>query len=958
MSPRTVPRTALALTLALHLLLPAGRLHAQRAGAPDETRFTKTVLVEGLDEPFQIEFDDRGRVYWIERSNGKVKRLDEATGQVTLLGTIPTTVVAEGGLLGILLDRDFESSRQLYFYYTYVADGGALREGRLSRIALGLDDRLDLASEIVLLRFPVDRSGHLGGGMTWDAAGNLYLSVGDNTSATQYSTFRFTAPGGAGEDAQRTSGSTNDLRGKILRIHPERDGTYTIPAGNLFPPGTPDTRPEIYTMGNRNPWRPTIDSRTGFVHWGEIGPDAGRDSLGIGPMGYDELNVAREPGNFGWPFFIGYNRGYHVFDYTTQAYGAPTDTLRPGNLSPNNTGRRELPRARSPLVAYPYGVSGEYPELGSGGRAAIGGPIFHRADFAADAARALPAYYEGKWLVVDYVRNWIFAITMSPGSDRVVSLERFAPRLTFLNPIDMEFAPNGDLYLVEYAGEPFGKISRVEYNGGNRAPRVTIATDRTAGATPLRVALSSAGTVDDDGDALRYEWVVTPEAGGEPQRFTTAAPALTLSRPGAYRVVLTASDPAGAIGMAETRILAGNEPPRVAIEVTRGNRSFYFPGSSVDYRVAASDREDGAVPPTAVQVTTELVPSGLTPPQAERVLELAPDASARHLQAFSILGRSDCRACHSEEARLVGPSFREISERYRTREGAAAYLAEKIVAGGGGVWGPTAMPPHPTLTPVEATTLAQYVLAVAQADAAPARAPLAGTFDTPAPPSPPGGNNPARVAQHGSYLLRATYTDRGAPGAAPITGSDVLLLRQPRISPEDADVISEGTTYAPSRGDPGFVVTRSGAHIGVRQVDLTGIDSIAVGVLTRFYTWSHFIGGTVEVRLDSPDGPLLGAPARITPPAPPAPRPPPAAPPAAPQAGAPAGGQMPTGARRPDNPSAPVALGNNLERPVSFPVGGVTGSRDVYVVFRNEAAREADALFLVVGVEFRPGGAR
>ena len=47
----------------------------------------------------------------------------------------------------------------------------------------------------------------------------------------------------------------NDLRGKILRIHPENNGTYSIPKGNLFKPGTDGTRPEVYVMGNRNPFR-------------------------------------------------------------------------------------------------------------------------------------------------------------------------------------------------------------------------------------------------------------------------------------------------------------------------------------------------------------------------------------------------------------------------------------------------------------------------------------------------------------------------------------------------------------------------------------------------------------------------------------------------------------------------------------------------------------------------------
>lgn len=893
--------------------------------APEANRFTKRVLVDGLDEPFQVEFDGRGRVYWIERTSGNVKRLDEPTGEVTLLGTIPTTVVAEGGLLGILLARDFESSRQVYFYYTFVED--TLRESRLSRFTLDGSDRLEPGSEIVLLRWPIDTAGHMAGGMAWDAKGNLYLSTGDNSEATQYSPFRFTAPGGAGQDALRTAANTNDLRGKILRIHPEPDGSFAIPAGNLFPPGTPNTRPEIYTMGNRNAWRLSLDSRTGYLHWGEIGPDAGADSVGIGPMGYDEFNVAKGPGNFGWPMFIGYNRPYSRFDYAADAYREPFDPARPVNASPNNSGLQVLPPATPPLIAYPYRVSEEFPLLGSGGRAAVGGPVFHRSDFAPGAKRVFPEYYEGKWLVIDYVRNWIMSVTMDPQSSKVSSIERFLPGTTYLNPLDLTFGPDGDLYVVEYGQAPNGKISKIEYNGGNRPPQVTITPGPTAGATPFRVSLSSEGTVDYDRDPLRYEWLVTPVAGGAAQRFTTADATVTLGRPGEYRVVLTATDPSGASGSAEVRITAGNEPPRVSLELTRGNRSFYFPDGSVDYRTEVSDREDGAVRAEDVAVTAEFIPSGLTPAQAEQTRALPIDESARHVHAFEILARSDCRGCHSETSRLVGPAFREVADRYRARPEAAQPLARKIVAGGSGVWGTTAMPPHPALTPAEANSLVEYVLSLGSTEAAPRRLPLEGTYPTPG--SAASGGNPARVAQGGSYLLRASYTDRGANGIEPITSTAQLLLRQPLLAPQDADVISEGTSYAPSLGDPMFTVDRSGAYLGFTGIDLTGIDSIAVGVLTRFYAWSHFVGGTVEIRLDSATGPLLAPPLRVTPP------PPPAAP------------------VDPANPTAPVFLGETLEKPVAFPVSGATGTHDVYIVFRNAAAGPANSLFLVTSIEFR-----
>ena len=149
-------------------------------------------------------------------------------------------------------------------------------------------------------------------------------------------------------DAQKSSANTNDLRGKILRIHPEADGTYTIPDGNLFPKGTPKTRPEIYTMGHRNPYRISVDKHTGNVYWGDVGPDAGTDSAGVGPMAEDEYNVARQPGNFGWPYFVADNKAYNELNFATNQSGPKFDPAQPVNKSPNNTGLQSLPPPSPP----------------------------------------------------------------------------------------------------------------------------------------------------------------------------------------------------------------------------------------------------------------------------------------------------------------------------------------------------------------------------------------------------------------------------------------------------------------------------------------------------------------------------------------------------------------------------------------------------------------------------------
>ena len=134
---------------------------------------------------------------------------------------------------------------------------------------------------------------HVGGDIDFDAAGNLYLSTGDDSNpfdSDGYTPIDERTNRNPAYDAQRSAGNTNDLRGKVLRIKVNANGTYSIPAGNLFPPGTAGTRPEIYAMGFRNPFRLSVDKATGAVYLGDYGPDAGTASATRGPGGQVEFN--------------------------------------------------------------------------------------------------------------------------------------------------------------------------------------------------------------------------------------------------------------------------------------------------------------------------------------------------------------------------------------------------------------------------------------------------------------------------------------------------------------------------------------------------------------------------------------------------------------------------------------------------------------------------------------------
>jgi cytochrome c len=465
--------------------------------------------------------------------------------------------------------------------------------------------------------------------------------------------------------------------------------------------------------------------------------------------------------------------------------------------------------------------------------------------------------------------------------------------------------------------------ARIVYNAGNRAPAVEATADRLAGALPLTVQLSSAGTVDYDGDALTYAWVVTTPSDGAPMRYNTPDPTLLLEEAGAYDVTLTVTDKAGAKGTDALAIVAGNAPPQVLLKVTEGNGSFYFPGEALAYRALVSDEEDGrlgaGIAPDSVSVTWEYVPSGLLPAELPLVADLPPTASARHLRAIGILEGSDCLVCHQVDEASAGPAYREVARRYQGDEGAVEVLAQKILQGGSGVWGDAPMPAHPAMTPSDARILVEYALSLADAEAAPQQVSSEGRLTV----------EESSNDERGAYVLRAAYTDAGAQGVAPVSASDAVLLRFPYVMPQQADAAS-GARFTDSR-DPGFFIEEDGAYVGLYDIDLAGIDSVVVHVMTRFYTWSHFVGGSVELRLDAPDGELVGDPIGSYRPG--------------------TEGRGGSGEGGDNAPGRPVFFGSD---PVGFDVSQLSGRRDLYIVFRNDQANGAP-LFLLNGIAFEQG---
>ncbi|HEX2473539.1 MAG TPA: ThuA domain-containing protein [Lacipirellulaceae bacterium] len=468
-------------------------------GATVDVNWRKVDLATSLNQPMSLEVAPDGRVFFVERG-GAVKVYDPARGSTGVAGQLNTYSGAEHGMLGIALDPDFETNHWIYLFWSPA--GGS--DQRLSRFTL-VGNQLDMASQKILLTFHTERSNtnHEAGSLAFGPGGELFISTGDNTNPFESSGFNpiDERAGRSIFDAQRSAGNANDLRGKILRIIPQPDGTYTIPVGNLFPADGSAGRPEIYVMGNRNPFRISIDSETGWLYWGEVGPDANTDSASRGPRGYDEINQARQAGNFGWPYIIADNKPYRDFNFATGTSGALFNPAAPTNNSPNNTGATNLPPAKPALIWYPYGNSTEFPELASGGRTAMAGPVYH-FDPALDSQIKLPEYFDDTLFMYEWSRNQFFEVKLDQNGN-LLKLNRIFADLSFNQPIDAEMGPDGALYVLEWGAT---KLTRIEFSGNRPAVTGDYNFDNTVDAADYvvwRKTFGSTSNLSADGNGDR-----------------------------------------------------------------------------------------------------------------------------------------------------------------------------------------------------------------------------------------------------------------------------------------------------------------------------------------------------------------------------------------------------------------------------------------------------------------------
>ena len=822
-------------------LLP---LKATTPVAPEDSRYTIKVLDSVMIEPMELTVLPDGKVIYIER-RGKMKMFLPSQSKTILLHTfdVCTSGNYEDGLLGLTIDPDFSDNGYLYLYYSPGSE--CEKAQHLSRFTMK-GDSLILASEKLILRVPVQRETccHSGGSLTWDADGNLYLSTGDNTSSKESDGYSpLDERMGRGPfDSQKSSGNTNDLRGKILRITPNEYARYSIPDGNLFPKDGSQGRPEIYIMGTRNPFRISVDQKTGYVYWGDVGPDVGMPGK-YGPESYDEWNQARSAGNYGWPYFVGNNFAYRSRDFATDTVGDWYDPSMPVNNSPNNTGVKLLPPARPAYIWYPKGPSREFPQLGVGSNSAMAGPVFY-SDLYPDSSRVrFPDYFDGKWFLYEWARSWIQVATFDQAG-QLVCLEPFLPEWDISKPIDMEFGPDGAMYLLEYgqnyfADNPDARLVRIEYARGNRTPVASASANVLAGGAPLEVTFDASTSFDyDKQDSLYYDWSFSDGETGAGKKLSH-----TFTDPGTYRTILTVTDSSGASSTAELELKVGNVVPKVSVGWT-GNRSFLL-SSGIPYQTTVSDPEDqatGGIRTSQTSLQAVYLPD-LALLDNMSISEAFEQGRFTFQQGKELIDKSDCGTCHAMDITSVGPSYYDIADRYRNQFDMEGYLASKIITGGNGNWGGKIMAGHPQLNIDQTTKMVRYILSLEKGKTY-GELPLRGTFQL----------RDHESAEGGAYLVRASYTDQGHGELPSQMGEELLILREGTVQAEDFDqgVGVFNLVAGPDRDIDVVAGLWEDHWLAFTDWDLTGVSSVEV-------VMSSGKGGVLSLRKGSPQGEEIGS---------------------------------------------------------------------------------------------------
>lgn len=210
------------------------------------------IITSGLTNPLFVTHAGDDRLFIVEKG-GKIKIYQNGALKPVAFLTQTVTTDVERGLLGLAFEPNYATTQRFYIYWT--GTSGLINITRLGPKA-GDPNQADPATATTLLTITHTEQNHNGGWLGFGPDQFLYASVGD---------------GGSQGDPNCNGQNVASRLGKLLRIDPVGQVTYTVPATNSFSAGQD---PVVWAWGLRNPWRNSFDRLTGDLYIGDVGGGA------------------------------------------------------------------------------------------------------------------------------------------------------------------------------------------------------------------------------------------------------------------------------------------------------------------------------------------------------------------------------------------------------------------------------------------------------------------------------------------------------------------------------------------------------------------------------------------------------------------------------------------------------------------------------------------------------------
>lgn len=556
-------------------------------GASLPPGFQEFLAFGGLSAPTAVRFAPDGRVFIAEKS-GIIKVYDNLTDPTaTVFADLRPSVMDywDRGLLGLAIHPQFPA--QPYVYALYALDApvggtppvyndacadptgnGCVIGARLSRLTAS--GNVSINEQILIEGWCQQFPSHSIGDLHFGLDGALYLSSGDGASFNYADRGQTGNPcadpaneGGALRSQDiRTTGDPTGLHGGILRLDPLTGAA--LPDNPLFGgPVADDDR--IVAHGLRNPFRFNMRPNSTEIWIADVGWGD-----------WEEINRIIDPTdatveNFGWPCYEGVGRqgGY--------------DGL---NVPICETLYGQSGAVTAPHYTYQHNASVVAGSCNPGGSSITGIAFYDGVNF--------PPQFEDALFFCDSTRGCIWAMHRGVSGDPDPN-QRSAFATGINTPVDIQIGPDGLLYYAELGA---GRVMRVQYFTTNRPPIALLVATPTSGAAPLTVDFSAAGSYDPDiGDTFSLDWDLDndgafDDAGGPTAQWTYTIAGSRLAR-------LRATDNHGSAGFAQQVIVVGNNPPVPQI-ATPDSQLHFAVGDPIAFSGAATDAEDGPLPPAAL----------------------------------------------------------------------------------------------------------------------------------------------------------------------------------------------------------------------------------------------------------------------------------------------------------------------------------------------------------------------